>query len=44
MKRAGGNEWSVEAMCLRASYVGPVLEGILHKMEESWQDNPEREP
>jgi hypothetical protein len=44
MKPDGGNTWSVEAMSLRASYVGPVLEGILHKMEENWNENPDLEP
>ena len=44
MKPAGENEWSVEAISLRASYVGPVLEGILQKMEEGWNEKPDLEP
>lgn len=44
MKPDGGNTWSVETISLRASYVGPVLEGILHKMEENWNENPDVEP
>jgi hypothetical protein len=30
-------EWTMEAIEWRANYVGPVLEDILHQMEEHWQ-------
>jgi hypothetical protein len=44
VKPAGEDAWSVEAISLRASYVGPVLQDILHKMENNWHENQDLEP
>lgn len=33
------DDMSIEAISLRANYVGPVLEEILHEMETHWEGN-----
>ena len=36
---AVGSRWTTEAIERRASYVGPVLEEILHEMQEHGRQN-----